>query len=347
MAYFSTVKVGTPQQKFKVVFDTGSANLLVPSSECSSSPCYSHNRFKARASSTVRTVKCDGQEGQPSNSERLRINFGTGYIQGRCYEDDICIGTACMRGSFVAAVSETTRPWSEFSFDGILGLSPTKMAQGPAFSLLHRLVEDQVLKQPLFSVFLSNADDEPSDVTFGAVRPERMASELFWAPISLRNGYWEVTISDITVGGQPRGLCKNCGVAVDTGTSQLAGPSWLISELTRILDVQSDCSNFDTLPSLGFIVEGHSLTLSPHDYVDYSRDYCEVALMQLDLPPPKENLFVFGIPFLQRYYSVYDFANDRVGFAVAKHKGEMPEALAKLSAGLAAVRNASQTGRAA
>lgn len=53
--------------------------------------------------------------------------------------------------------------------------------------------------------------------------------------------------------------------------------------------------------------------------------------MALDVPPPKGPLFVFGIPFLQKFYTVYDEANNRVGFAIAQHKGEKPEVLVDVS----------------
>merc|ERR1719191_2462133 len=113
-----------------------------------------------------------------------------------------------------------------------------------------QLQENRMLQKPLFSVFLSDSNSESSEITFGDIKPEHMASELFWVDVVSTSGYWEVQIDDITLNDKPQNLCKDCRVAVDTGTSQLAGPTDTIVELTRMLDVAQDCSNYASLPDL-------------------------------------------------------------------------------------------------
>jgi len=333
MAYYGDISVGTPPQVFTVVYDTGSGNLIMPRSDCHSEACLMHESFTEDASSTLQTVNCWGKplkEGQ--KRDKVTITFGTGHISGICVKDRICIGSACTIGDFISATEESSQPFSSFQFDGVFGLALTGMAQAPEFSVVRGLAGQGLLKRPVFSVFLSEVDGENSEITFGDVKDDHMASDLFWVPITGVSGYWEVQIEDITVDGKRQLICKDCRVAVDTGTSQLAGPSEIIDELKAVLNVHSDCSNFLSLPRLGFIIGGHILSLGPADYVSNYGSYCDVSLMELNVPPPKGPLFVFGIPFLQRYYSVYDEPNGRVGFAVAKHQGQIPEVLMQVHA---------------
>jgi len=325
MAYFGKVAVGTNGQEFQVVFDTGSGNLIVPGSTCTSEACRVHRQYKK--SSSARRVNCDGSKVDVEQGpDELTITFGTGHITGSCYSEKICVASMCFDGDFLSATDESDNPFSSFAFDGVLGLAPDSMAQGDAFSMMNRLSASGGLKKPMFGVFLSSSDQETSEITFGDWKQEHMASELFWVPVSGPSGYWEVEIEDIYFDKKAMKLCQGCRVAVDTGTSELAGPTDIITRLRKLLQVQ-DCNAkaMAGLPQLGFSVKGKIMSLSPEEYTSGVEGFCELNLMSLDIPPPKGPLFVFGIPFLTKYYTVYDHKNLKVGFAVAKHAGQVPD----------------------
>merc|ERR1711920_866163 len=103
-------------------------------------------------------------------------------------QDLICIGGLCSIGSFIASTDESQHPFASFSFDGVLGLALPHMAQGHQFSLMSRLLQERALQRPLFSVFLSDSLSEESEITFGDVRVERMASPLLWVNITRPSG---------------------------------------------------------------------------------------------------------------------------------------------------------------
>lgn len=322
--YYGEITVGG--QPFLVVFDTGSGNLLLPSVQCTDDACTAHKRYDGSKSKTATQIAFADQADVPvkpdGDRDVVTITFGTGETSGVFVKDNICVGDICAKGNFVASTSESDEPFSLVPFDGILGLALPQMSEGDSFNLVDCMIKQRVLKKNMFAVFFGATDEESSEISFGEYKNERMHGELIWAPVTTP-GYWQVAMQDITLNGKQQKLCGKevCQVAVDTGTSLLAGPSDIINALIDKLDVATDCANFKTLPKLGFEVSGQLLELEPEDYVDrdVEANECSVGLMTLDVPPPKGPLFIFGDPFLRKFYTVFDRENLRVGFAPAVH----------------------------
>jgi hypothetical protein len=336
MMYYGPLTVGSPGQEFSVVYDTGSGNLIVPGDNCHSSACLDHKRFRMHESDSAKVVNCNEMATSAtsaSTASTIDIEFGTGKVSGACIKDQVCMQSSCSEVALVVSSSESDAPFDDYKFDGVLGLARRGMSHGVVFNLLEQLASEQNLQSNVFSVFLSDSDAEDSEITFGDIKKEHMASEIFWAPVTGASGYWEVVIDDIAIDNVKTDICKKCRVAVDTGTSLLAGPGDVVHKLNSLLDVHSNCGNYDSLPTLGFVLNSKVLHLYPADYIERDGGTCKLSLMDLDMPPPLGPIFVFGIPLLQRYYTVYDVEKSRVGFAVAKHKGEVAEVLVSLGGG--------------
>jgi len=329
--YWGTVTLGTPPQEFSVIFDTGSGNLLVPGAECTSLPCLQHSRFDPAQSKTAKIVGKKGVpfSADPSQKKEATIKFGTGKVHGTFVRDQLCLAPkACATVGFMTNTKETEEPFTDCDFDGIFGLGFVDLSMAPNFNILDDIKEQKVLPKPQFSVFL--ADTGRSEIAFGGYNPAHAASDFLWVDVS-HESYWQIPIDDMTFNNEKTGLCTNCQVAVDTGTSMLAGPSSVIDALHEKLQLKDDCSNVNTLPNLGFAVGNKVLNLAPEDYVDQS-DTCDLSLMALDVPPPRGPLFVFGDPFLRRFLTVYDKSGPkpRVGFAVANHPNAKTDAIQAL-----------------
>lgn len=322
--YWGTISVGSPAQDFTVIFDTGSGNLILPGSECQSAPCTSHKQFKLKDSTTGVAVGKDNKslEEDPEQVKESDIRFGTGEISGTFVKDKVCLGqgdSVCTTANFITTTSETDEPFSSCSFDGIMGLGFPDLSMGPGFNMMDDFVQTNTLPKNQFSVFLS--DSGVSEINFGGYKQEQKSGDILWVPVSLQS-YWEINIDDIAFNNQPKGLCKDCKVAVDTGTSMLAGPSDVISSLVESLNLKQDCSNIGDMPLLGFQIGQTVLNMKPEDYIDQADGQCNLSLMELDVPPPKGPIFVFGDPFLRRFLTIYDKDGPNVGFAIAKQEND-------------------------
>jgi hypothetical protein len=320
-AYWGEISMGSPPQQFTVIFDTGSGNLILPEASCDSPACKRHKMYDSSKSSGSKKIEDAG--GNPSAGVEMEgghatITFGTGEVEGNFYEDQFCLGDSCTKARFVGATRETDQPFMSTEFDGILGLGFSDLSMGNGFNIVEDLKNSGTLPKNQFSLYLS--DDGDSEITFGGYKSEYLLSQVQWATVD-HQSYWQVAIDDVTFDNVPTGLCgaSGCQVAVDTGTSLLAGPTEIMEALDEKLGVKSDCSNMGSLPMLGFSLNGQVLNLRPEDYVDKTDDGCSTALMTLDVPPPKGPLFIFGDPFLRRFVTIYDMDGPQVGFAVAKH----------------------------
>eukprot|EP00434_Breviolum_minutum_P038053 symbB.v1.2.033750.t1/scaffold4237.1/size42635/3 len=245
----------------RVIFDTGSGNLILPTTSCRSEGCARHKKYNPKDSSSASEVTNENGEGS------TEITFGTGSITGDFYEDRFCIADSlCSKVRFIGSVEQSASPFASTPFDGILGLGFKDLSMGHSFNILDDMYGTGALPAGLFSVFLT--EDGSSEITFGGYRSELLASEVVWAPVT-HESYWQVAVSDITFNNVESGLCGDgCQVAVDTGTSMLAGPSSLVSSLQAKVAPEADCSNYDSLPNIGFKIGNKILNLKPEDYMD-------------------------------------------------------------------------------
>mmetsp|Transcript_37710 Transcript_37710/g.90561 ORF Transcript_37710/g.90561 Transcript_37710/m.90561 type:complete len:485 (+) Transcript_37710:195-1649(+) len=92
IAYYGEISVGAPAQTFRVVFDTGSAQLVLPSTDCLSPAC-AKSRFNRSWSSTATDVDSGGGAVSASGArDEVSIKYGTGEIVGVYVRDIVCVG---------------------------------------------------------------------------------------------------------------------------------------------------------------------------------------------------------------------------------------------------------------
>jgi len=318
--YFGEVAIGSPPQYFKVVFDTGSGILWVPSDLCTGEACEDHNRLKE---SEDKTIKKD--EGY------VHIKYGTGSMRGRRATDLVDVaGVGIQKQDFLLSTDEDGTVFVNGRFDGVMGLGKEKLASilakgddGRGTPFYINAVQNQLLAAPKFSFFVSKNMGKPGAVVLGGVNPK-----LFKGEINTHKGesdaYWMVKLGTMKVGNTVVQTNGARGIA-DSGTSLLVGPPDIIGSILPHVKVNSDCSNYDELKNLEMnmeTTEGKTVTytLTPDDYVMKRDGECKtgIAIMniQLDMDHP---VVILGDTFMRKFYSVFDHKHNTVGFAEANH----------------------------
>jgi len=224
--YFGEIGVGTPAQKFTVIFDTGSSNHWVPSSKCYFSiACYLHSRYKSGQSSTYK------KNGKPAD-----IHYGTGSIAGFFSEDSVTLGDLVVKDQeFIEATKEPGLTFMVAKFDGILGLGFQEISVGNAVPVWYNMIKQGLISDPVFSFWFNRhaGEGEGGEIVFGGMDPNHYKGDHTYVPVT-QKGYWQFNMGDVLVDGKSSGFCAGgCAAIADSGTSLLAGPTAIITEINE------------------------------------------------------------------------------------------------------------------
>jgi len=349
--YVGAVRVGTggAELGMEVFFDTSSGQVILDSVRCEATPCLLHRRY----SPTV-DLRLDGAhvpEGRRGNRVDIRLDSNDaapGRATGDLVRDTLCLGplvrTACAQVGLVAATNLSGGPFDDMPFDGIVGLGLESLSIGPEFSLPGRLAKAAGLPSQ-FALFVG--DGAAPEISFGGYNEARLAAPLSWTPVARpEEGFWQVGISSIRVGGRSLGLCERfsggCRGVVDSSSANLGVPSDLMPALLEALAVSSTeggpCSGA-VGPDLHLVLEGGAtLTLGPREYAGPSARAAGGCGPQLHSVSTEskaaagrflhngtvrragglaERTLLLGEPLLRRYYTVFDLGAERIGFGLA------------------------------
>ncbi|XP_072960150.1 aspartic proteinase-like isoform X2 [Typha angustifolia] len=229
--YYGEIGIGTPSQKFNVIFDTGSSNLWVPSSRCYFSiACLFHHKYKASKSSTY-----------TKNGESCKITYGSGAIAGFFSQDNVQVGDLVVKDQvFIETTRESSLSFVIAKFDGILGLGFPEISVGNVPPLWYSMAEQELIDKKVFSFWLNRHEDDDNggEIVFGGVDPNHYKGDHTYVPVS-RRGYWQFDMGDFLIDGQTTGFCaEGCAAIVDSGTSLLAGPTTVVAQVNHAIGAE-------------------------------------------------------------------------------------------------------------
>jgi len=212
---------------------------------------------------------------------------------------------------------------------------------------------------PIFSIFLTNKDGTNGKITFGGYDVEKFAApgktekDVFWASMAHAATYfWVMNMGEIgfSDGNKMQSLISK-HMILDSGLTYALIPTEDFKILTTLLDSKygvkcassskdkntaqvnpSDCTckDFNALPDLNMKVladkedkTGKVLSIPRELYIrDKGEGKCRLLLNPNDMQVGAnygDNYWIMGDQFMQKYYTIYDHANWRMGLVESKN----------------------------
>lgn len=268
--YFGEISVGTPAQRFMVLFDTSSSVFWLPSAECKSFDCIGRNHFNGSQSSTY---KSEGEKWLRSSYDDNDIK-----VNARLVRDTVSFaGIKLENQLFGEAFELDGQALRRMPVDGIMGLglgpgfatsecvngSNSKdnslMAAGTIDDCLTQENIDEkfinpldsmqrqgLLKEPVYSLYLNNENENRNiysahngELIFGEVVDDYFIGDtITYTPITQVN-FWEFHLESVAL-QQPGhadalevGCESACPAIVDTGTRYIGGHFRDVDRLNR------------------------------------------------------------------------------------------------------------------
>lgn len=314
--YFGTISLGSPPQSFQVIFDTGSSNLWVPKVNCKHCgiPFIAPKSKYDHAKST--SYQEDGGD--------FEIQYGSGSVSGFFSLDSVTLANdIIVKSQRFAEVQDAGGLGMAYmlgKFDGIMGLGFTSISIDKTPTVFENAINQDLLDQPVFSFYLG--DNKPGELTFGGYDPSKFEGDLTYVKLSAAT-YWQIEMDKVTAGD---GYSSDgpASAIVDSGTSLMTGPKAEVSKLAMAVgatpnimgEYTIDCSKLNGMPDIVFTIDGNDYTIPGKSAIIQAQGTCLFAFMGMDFPAGGPQ-WILGDVFMRQYYTVFNYAEEKIGFAPA------------------------------
>lgn len=316
IGYVADIEIGSQNQTFRMLIDSGSADTWVPSTACQA--CGStHMKLGDSTSDTFVSLNTP-----------FSIEYGTGAVSGNLARDNMEIAGLDLTNYTFAVTTQESSDFSDDTvpFDGLMGLARSELSNAGQPTPIDALYAEGKVQAPVMGYHLGRIADGYNDgeVTFGGVDPAKYSGNITEIDNVSTKGFWEASIDAISVGGTALDLQGRTAI-LDTGTTLIVAPEADADAVhAQIPGVQSDGQGGYTIPCT--ITKQLVFTFGGKEFPIDTRDLLFVPVDQNDLLGDcvsaisagnvgQANEWLVGATFLKNVYFATNTEANKIGLA--------------------------------
>ena len=293
------------------MLDTGSSDMYVAGLECMEFDfCRGHNLYVLNQSTTSHL---DGR--------RFELDYGSGSVCGYLARDNMTMvdGRLVLPNQTFGIATSGNASFGSFLFDGVIGLGFDKLSKyGDRNLFVDNLVSHNSL-DPVFAFYFSRHPAYDSLVTFGGYSKDHIEGDVSWHRV-IGEQYWELTLDSASLASTP--VTNGSTAVMDTGTGLVLVPSdafLIITEMLQVVEKNSlqfvDCNRTEVIT---LVIDGTEYSLGSTEYAQHIQSLTDKCVLTIATAQTPTGGWVLGLPFLRKYYTIFDKRKLSVGIAVGK-----------------------------
>ncbi|TCD69057.1 hypothetical protein EIP91_008955 [Steccherinum ochraceum] len=330
-SYFGSIAIGTPPVSYNVILDTGSADLWIATG--------SSNQTSTSGNNPIPLFNPTASSSFTGSNTPFQVTYGSGAVAGVIGTDKVQFAGFEVQSQAFGLVNQATPQLLASPVSGLMGMAFQTIASSGATPFWEAIVNsNSALDSPLMAFHLTRMINATSardlefggTFTFGAVN-----NSLFTGDIDYQNipsgapGFWILDLDQINVQGKTVSVGSGSAAfaAIDTGTTGIAGPTEVLTEIYANIPGSQQLSgsqgfwsipcNTDFSVSLKFGSSSNSWTVSPDDFrlQQIDDNTCVGAFFAMPSSGGQTPSWIIGDTFLKNVYSVFRASPPSVGFA--------------------------------
>ncbi|RAL11578.1 pepsin-like aspartic protease [Aspergillus homomorphus CBS 101889] len=315
LTYFAVVKIGSENQEFYMMLDTGGTNSWVFSSNCATKACSMHDTFDETSSSSINVTTTEWS-----------VGYGSGSASGLLATDNLTIADVEVQFTFGLATNASNN-FESYAMDGILGFGRSNDTSYNTPTFMDAVAEQKNFDSNVVGFALSRTKSGEKDgtVTIGGVDKDKFTGQISYTDTVTGSGnYWRIPVDDVYVNGNACDF-SNKSAIIDTGTSYAMLPSKDAKALHAFIPDSTASGDYFLIPcnstaNVQVVFSGVNYTISPQDYIGSQyKSSCISTIVSYDLFG--DDIWLLGDVFLKNVYAVFDFDQKRVGLAARAYSG--------------------------